>query len=136
MVDIQRDLRFPVQYERNVRLMQKKLDSFRGKVLALDLGMKYGFAYLLGRKLVYGYNVVVPTRYASQLSSLFEFNNHIHIIAREMGGLDAIVFEEVHGTKGNYALQINGLFVGSMIHAAKSLNVRIVKGRGRAAGRR
>lgn len=128
MVEIERDLRFGTKYEKNVRLMQKHLENFKRRILAVDLGMKYGFAYLVGRKLVYGYNVVSPSRYASQLSSIYEFNNHIHIIAREMGGLDAIVFEEVHGSKGAYALQVNGLFVGSMLHAAKDLGARIVKG--------
>ena len=128
MVDIERDLRFSTKYEKHARLMQKRLEKFRGKIIAVDLGMKYGFAYLVGRKLVYGYNIVTPSRYASQLSSIFEFNNHLHIMAREMGGCDAIVFEEVHGSKGAYALQINGLFIGSMLHAAKSLDARVVKG--------
>lgn len=122
------DYRFSAKYERHIRLMEKRLKEFKAKIIALDLGMTYGFSYLIGNKLVYGYNNVSPTRFASQLASIYSFMNHIDIIEKEMHGIDAIIFEEVHGTKGVYAMQVNGAFLGALVAAGKKYNVKIIKG--------
>ncbi len=124
----ERDPIFPSAYGKHVKLYQGFIIKPKTKLLSLDLGMIYGYAYLYNNKLIYGYHDATPTRYATQITSALALYAHIIRIHEEMKGLDAIFFEEVHGTKGLYSMQINGMFLGAMFAAAQRLDCKIVKG--------
>jgi len=98
------------------------------KALALDLGMIYGYAVYIVDNLKWGYNDVTPTRFASQQTSAVLFRRHLLDLNEEIGGIEAIFFEEVHGSKGQYAIQINGMFIGVMLSVAEEINCKIIKG--------
>ena len=98
------------------------------KTLALDLGMVYGYTYIKENKLVWGYRDVRPTRFASQQASAVMFRKHLHDINKDIGGIEAIFFEEVHGSKGQYAIQINGMFVGVMLSVADEIGCEVIQG--------
>ena len=123
-----RDPMFPAAYGKHIKVYKDYFDRPKQKLIALDLGMVYGYAYLNVNKLIYGYHDATPTRYATQMTSALAFHAHLLRMAEEMGRVDAIFFEEVHGTKGQYAMQINGMFLGAMISAAGKINCKIVKG--------
>lgn len=123
-----RDPKFPSAYAKYIQMYQSFLSKLGRKVIALDLGMIYGYAYLNGNCLSYGYHNAKPTKYSTQITAALTFSAHIERMAQEMGGVDAILFEEVHGTKGQYAMQINGMFIGAMMTTAHKLNCKVVKG--------
>ena len=98
------------------------------KVLSIDIGMIYGFAYIKDNQMFWGYNDIHPTRFASQFSSVMQFRKHLFDINKQVGNLDAIFFEEVCGTKGQYAMQIYGMFIGVLLAFADEIECPIVKG--------
>jgi Holliday junction resolvasome RuvABC endonuclease subunit len=116
-------------YGRHAIICEKFMAKPKTKILALDLGMVYGYAYLKGHQVVYGYHDVSPTRYATQISSAFAFSSHIQRIAKELGGsIDAILFEDVRGSKSSYALQTYGMFIGALSIARTLVHCKIVNG--------
>lgn len=123
-----RDPVFPSGYGKHIKVYKDYFDRPKIRLIAVDLGMIYGYAYLNVNKLTYGYHDATPTRFATQMTSALAFHAHLLRMEKEMGRVDAIFFEEVHGTKSNYAMQINGMFLGALISVAGKMKCKILKG--------